>query len=124
MVVVSIVVIYLGDIFNSGTMKDIICRVKGKYEGQIRPKMGAPTVLSEELEADLALFVKHMQLLRVPIVREKLKQDIVHYCRNHRLNFPRLPVDGPGELSSTLPVIPNKKEKYVGDDRSLSQTHS
>ena len=73
-------------------------RVKRKYDGKLRPKMGAPTMLSEELEEDIALFVKHMQLLRVPLTKEKLKDDIVHYHKQHNLKNPKMPHDGPGKL--------------------------
>ena len=74
--------------------------MKGKFQGQVRPKTGAPTMFSEEFEEDIALFVKHMELLRVPVVKEKLKEDIVHYITMHRMNCPRMPDDGPGMNSS------------------------
>ena len=77
---------------------NIYIRIKGKFQGQMRPKMGAPKMMDEEMEGDIALFVKHMELLRIPVTREKLKMDIVHFCKEHRRTFPRMPIDGPGEL--------------------------
>ena len=37
--------------------------VKGYFNGQVRPKTGAPPLFSKELEGDLALFMKHCSLL-------------------------------------------------------------
>ena len=68
--------------------------------------MGAPRMFSEELEADIALFVKHMQLLRVPVSKEKLKADIAHFLSAHRMKITKMGKEGPGEFcfASTLSV--------------------
>ena len=73
-------------------------RVKGKYGGELRPKMGAPTMLSDEFEEDIALFVKHMEFLRVPVQKDHLREDIVHYCNENKLKYPKMPKDGPGKF--------------------------
>ena len=67
------------------------------YEGQVRPKMGAPKMFDDELEADIALFVKHMELLRIPVTKEKLKADICHFTTVHKLSYNKMPKDGPGQ---------------------------
>ena len=60
--------------------------------------MGAPRMLSDEIEGDIALFVKHMQLLRVPVGKEKLKADIAHFYAHHNLQCDKMGNDGPGNL--------------------------
>ena len=74
----------------------MIFRVKGLYQGEIKPKTGAPGIFPEELEADLALFMKHCELLRIPRTRSHLKEDIWHYIDYHKLEFKKLTEDGPG----------------------------
>ena len=74
-------------------------RVKGKYQGQLRPKTGFPGIFSEELEADFALFLKHCLFLRIPRSKSRFKQDIAHYIDYNNLTFPKLHEEGPGELS-------------------------
>ena len=76
----------------------VFIRIKGKFKGEIRPKMGAPQMIDEETEGDIALFVKHMELLRMPLTKEKLRADIVHFCTMHRLKYSRMPKDGPGTV--------------------------
>ena len=49
-----------------------------------------------QLESDLALFMKHCDLLRIPRTRSDLKQDIQHYVQLKDLNFKKLQPDGPG----------------------------
>ena len=66
------------------------------YEGQIRPKTGAPGIFPTELECDLALFLKHCKLLRIPRTRQQFREDIWHYVDFHDLTFKKLQDDGPG----------------------------
>ena len=73
--------------------------MKGKYEGQIRPKTGAPGIFLMQLEEDLALFMKHCDLLRIPKSRQDLKCDIRHYVNYYNMNFPKLEDDGPGKCN-------------------------
>ena len=72
------------------------CRVKGKYQGQVRPKIGAPKLFPAQIEEDIALFVKHCSLLRIPCTRQILKEDILHFVQYKNLNIPKLSEDGPG----------------------------
>ena len=72
-------------------------RVKGKYGGKIRPKTGRPLMFSIEMEEDLALFMKHCDLLRIPKTCNDLTADIVHYVSYHNLKVKRMADDGPGE---------------------------
>ena len=67
------------------------------YEGQIRPKTGGPPIFPYELESDLALFMKHCELLRIPKTRQDLKSDIWHYVNHYNLTYKRLTDDGPGK---------------------------
>ena len=83
----SIIIILLLFCFN---------RVKGMYDGQVRPKTGAPGIFPTHLEADLALFIKHCDLLRIPRTRKDLKSDIWHYVKHNDLEFKKLTKDGPG----------------------------
>ena len=66
------------------------------YDGQMRPKTGAPGLFPEELEADLALFMKHCSFLRIPRSRKLLKADILHYTKVKQLTFDKMAEDGPG----------------------------
>ena len=56
--------------FNEHECVNVLCliyfRVKGMYAGQVRPKMGCPGIFPMELEADMALYLKHCDLLRIP----------------------------------------------------------
>ena len=70
--------------------------VKGKYEGQIRPKTGAPGIFPQELEADFALYLKQCDMLRIPKTKQEFKEDIWHYVNYHNLTFKQLQEDGPG----------------------------
>ena len=72
------------------------CRVKGKYQNQVRPKTGSPAIFPKDLEEDLALFMKHCDLLRIPRTRDRFKEDISHYVEYNSLSFKRLEKDGPG----------------------------
>ena len=71
-------------------------RMKRMYKGNIRPKLGAPGIFPAQLEADLALYMKHCDLLRIPRTRQELKEDIMHYVKYYNLTFNRLQDDGPG----------------------------
>ena len=51
----------------------------------------------DEMEADIALFMKHCSLLRIPRTRDMLRQDIVHYVLYNELSFPKMCEDGPGD---------------------------
>ena len=75
-------------------------RVKGMFGGAVRPKTGAPPMLSEELEGDFALYVKHCCLLRVPRTRDMLRADILHFTQFASLNVPKMPEDGSGTFVS------------------------
>ena len=66
------------------------------FSGQIRPKTGAPCLFPEEMEADIALYMKHCGFLRIPCTRQILRQDIVHFIQYKNLKFPKMPEDGPG----------------------------
>ena len=67
------------------------------YEGEVRPKTGAPTIFNEETEADIALFACHCRLLRIPQSRPILRSDLAHFVQNSpQLNI-RMAKDGPGE---------------------------
>ena len=66
------------------------------YGTVLRPKIGSPSIFPKELEEDLALFVKHCDLLRIPKTRKDLKIDIMHYVHYHDLQFKKLQDDGPG----------------------------
>ena len=72
------------------------CRVHSKYKGEIRPKMGAPSMFPIDLERDLALFLKHCDLLRIPRTKSEFRQDIHHYVKFYNLTFKKLTDDGPG----------------------------
>ena len=67
------------------------------YGGQLRPKTGAPSLFPYEMECDLALFMKHCCLLRIPRTRNKLKEDIMNYVNRKNMNIPKLLEGGPGE---------------------------
>ena len=67
------------------------------YQGQVRPKTGAPSIFPQEMEQDLALYMKHCDLLRIPKTRQELKADIRHYVNYHNLYFPKLEENGPGQ---------------------------
>ena len=62
-------------------------RVKGKYQGEIRPRTGAPGIFPRPFEEDLALFMKHCDLLKIPRTRQQLKDDIWHYVWYHNLTY-------------------------------------
>ena len=53
-----------------------------------------------EMEADMALFMKHCSFLQVPRTKEMLKKDVVHFVKYKNLDFPRMPDDGPGKKSN------------------------
>ena len=66
------------------------------YEGKMHPKIGAPKLFSNEMEEDLALFLKHCQYLRIPRTRQIVKEDILHFVKYKKLDVPKLGEDGPG----------------------------
>ena len=73
--------------------------MKGYFNGQVRPKTGAPPLFSKELEGDFALFMKHCLLLHIPQTRSMLKEDILHYVQYKNLDIAKLGEDGPGEIN-------------------------
>ena len=66
------------------------------YGGKIRPKTGTPGIFPHELESELALFLKHCDLLRIPRTRLEFKEDIWEYIDYYGLTFKKLQDDGPG----------------------------
>ena len=66
------------------------------YQGAVRPKVGVPKLFPEHIEEDIALFMKHCALLRVPQTRQMLKEDILHYVQYKELTIPKLAEEGPG----------------------------
>ena len=66
------------------------------FQGQMRPKIGCPTVFPPEIEADFALYLKHCALLRIPCSRKLFKGDVLHFTQYKELTFPKMPEDGPG----------------------------
>ena len=87
--------------FNEHECVNVLCliyfRVKGMYAGQVRPKMGCPGIFPTELEADMALYLKHCDLLRIPKTQLQFKEDIQHYVKYNDLTFKLLTEDGPGK---------------------------
>ena len=82
--------------FNVSHIRSIfVFRVKGKYSGEIRPKVGSPTLFTPEVEADIALYMKHCTFLRIPRSRQLLKEDILHYVQFKGLTIKNLSEDGP-----------------------------
>ena len=75
----------------------VINKVKGKFDGQIRPKTGCPPLFHPELEGEFALYVKHCCILRVPRTRRLLKEDIWHYVQYKHLQIKNLQEGGPGK---------------------------
>ena len=75
--------------------------MKGKYQGQVRPKVGAPKLFSDQMEEDLALYMKHCQYLRIPHTKQMLKDEIVHFVQYKNLNISKLQDEGPGMISVT-----------------------
>ena len=71
-------------------------RVKGKYGGQLRLKIGSPGIFPYELEGEFALFLKHCELLRIPRSKLRFKEDIRHHIEHNNLTFEKLSPDGPG----------------------------
>ena len=69
------------------------------YGGDLRPKTGAPSLFSEEFEAEIALFVAHCRLLRIPRSRKLLKEDIAHYVAYGKFHIPKLQPTGPGTIN-------------------------
>ena len=67
------------------------------YGGKVRPKTGAPGIFPPDMEEDLALYMKHCDLLRIPKTRKNLQFDIRHYVNYHNLQYQKLEEDGPGE---------------------------
>ena len=81
------------------------CRVKGMFSAEVRPKTGSPTLFSAETEGDIALYMKHCSLLRIPRSRKLLKQDICHFVQYKNLKIPNLAEGGPGNNSYNVIVI-------------------
>ena len=50
------------------------------------------------MEEDIALYMKHCTLLRVPRTRTMLKEDILHFVNYKELKIDNLAEDGPGKL--------------------------
>ena len=72
--------------------------MKGYFDGQVRPKTGAPPLFPHDLEGDFALYVKHCSLLCVPRTRQLLKDDIMHSVQVTQFQNDKLGVDDPGDM--------------------------
>ena len=66
------------------------------YNGEVRPKTGAPTIFPEHLEADIALFASHCRLMRIPRSTTILRKDIQHFVMYSPQYATRMSHDGPG----------------------------
>ena len=85
------------------------------YGGDVRPKTGAPSIFPEDLESEIALFVSHCRLLRIPRSRSILRDDIVHYVQYAKLNFPKMHPNGPGDCNEVTvePCITTFYKHYM-----------
>ena len=72
------------------------------YQGQVRPKIGALKLFPDAMEEDLAIFMKHCKFLRIPQMRQMLKEEILHFVQYKDMTVPKLGDDGPGIASFVL----------------------